>query len=208
VLFAVFCLVPSATAQWHVRLDAGLLLSSGRVAPSTPEIRQTLRSGASLGGGVEYTVDSRFRVSMEVAWRERGVLRYFREQMVEQHRYQCIDAAALLRWSPYDGELYPFLLIGGGAATLIDALVELGFHDRFNFVRGTEGMRTVLPLLLLGGGVCLDFRNGARIGLECVWQNLPADFYRSQVDGGPSFRARGLLLSLSLAFPIGCMDGE
>ena len=105
LLIMALPLAPSSThAQWLLRLDGGLVQASGDVEPSSENLDVAARGGLSLGAAVEYAFPTGISLSLEAAWREGGVERYFREQLVEEHRHRRIDAAAVLRWMPLRGD--------------------------------------------------------------------------------------------------------
>jgi hypothetical protein len=209
--FRVFLLIiiallitPAFThAQWLLRVDGGLVQANGVVEPSSANLDNTSRSGLSLGAAVEYAILIGLSLSLETAWREGGVERYFREQLVEEHRHRRVDASAVLRWMPLRGRLRPHILAGAGFSVPIDAMVQFGFHERYNFIEGTEGMRTAVPFVLIGGGVRINFDSGIILGAEAAWQPALADAYVSSIPGGPSFLARDLLVTLSLGYILG-----
>jgi hypothetical protein len=200
--------MPALHAQWKLRLDAGLLLGNAQVGPASETLSERTRSGASLGGGIEMPIAKHMTVSAEAAWREKGVYRFFREQMVEEHRYRCVDAATVLRWSPVDGALRPHVAAGAGVSVVLDALVQFDFHERFNFLQGTDGMRTTVPFVMLGAGLRYQVPTGPVVGVEAAWQPMLSDMYRYADAGGHSFKARDLLLSLSISLPLGTESAE
>lgn len=211
-LFLLIALVlqtmPDLQAQWMLRLDAGLLQGNAIVGPASADLTEASRTGILLGGGVEAPLATQITVSLEAAWRERGVYRYFREQMVEEHRYRCVDASAVLRWSPVHGALRPHALLGAGLSFVFDALVQFGFHERFNFIQGTDGMRTTVPFVVLGAGLRYQLPDAPAVGIEGTWQPMLSDIYRDAADGGHSLKARDLLVSISISLPLGAERPE
>jgi hypothetical protein len=195
-------------AQWMLRMDAGLLRGDAIVGPASADLNEASRTGVLLGGGVEAPLSTQLTVSVEAAWRERGVYRFFREQMVEEHRYRCVDAATVLRWSPVDGALRPHVAAGAGVSVVLDALVQFAFHERFNFLQGTDGMRTTVPFVMLGAGLRYQVPAGPVVGVEAAWQPMLSDIYRYAADGGHSFKARDVLVSLSIAMPLGAESDD
>lgn len=204
LLVTALLITPALThAQWLLRVDGGLVRGNGNVEPSSANLDNTSRSGPTTGAAVEYTFPTGLSLSLEAAWREGGVERYFREQLVEEHRHRRVDASAVLRWMPLRGRLRPHLLAGAGVAMPIDAMVQFGFHERYNFIEGTEGMRTAVPFVLIGGGVRIPFEGGIVLGTEAAWQPALADAYVSSIPGGPSFLARDVIVTLSIGYILG-----
>ncbi|MCZ7554779.1 MAG: hypothetical protein M5R41_00055 [Bacteroidia bacterium] len=212
ILFLVIActlqMMPDLQAQWMLRLDAGLLQGNAIVGPASADLTEAARTGVLLGGGVEVPATTRLTVSLEAAWRERGVYRYYREQMVEEHRYRCVDASAVLRWSPADGALRPHALLGAGLSFILDALVQFGFHEHFNFIQGTDGIRTTVPFVVLGAGLRYQLPGAPTVGVEGAWQPFLSDIYRNAAAGGHSFKARDVLVSFSIALPLGVEDRD
>lgn len=201
LLFLLLC--PTIlSAQWQGRVQAGLVQASGSVGPPAETVHEKARSGFTFGGAIEYAFDTRWSLAFESAWRERGVQRYFRLQRVEEHRYRTVDFGILLRMAPWEGRLRPHLLGGVGLGYLLDAYVELGFHERHHFRQGTEGMRRTQGFVMLGGGLRLSLSEEISAGADLAWQAFLQDFYLSEAPGAISFRARDLLFIFSLGFSL------
>ncbi|MBR9975892.1 MAG: hypothetical protein KFF77_09960 [Bacteroidetes bacterium] len=203
IIIAILATPAFTHAQWLLRLDGGLVQAGGEVEPSSENLEHAARGGLSLGAAVEYAFPTGISLSLEAAWREGGVERYFRQQLVEEHRHRRIDAAAVLRWMPLRGRLRPHLLTGAGFTVPLETMVQFGFHERFNFIEGTEGMRTAVPFVLIGGGVRLSFDSGILLGAEAAWQPALADTYAASTPGGPSFLARDVLVIVSVGYTWG-----
>ncbi len=88
-------------------------------------------------------------------------------------------------------------------SVVLDAPVQFGFYERFNFMQGKDGMRPTVPFALLGAGLRYHLPGGLAAGTEFSWLPMLSDIYRYGSDGGPSYKGRDLLVSFSLLLPVG-----
>lgn len=202
-LFVLATAAPQVQAQWQLCVQGGYVGAGGRVEPASTLLSSSLRGGVSLGGGLEYRLHPCWTLSAEAAYREHGVQRYYREVLVEDHRYGCLDATLVLRWMPLPGTLRPVLAGGCGFSTPLSATIQYGFHDRYNFLDGTEALRVAVPHLRLGGGFNLDFNSGVALRTEVAWQTALADLYAPTTSEARSFFISEVIILLSLGMPLG-----
>lgn len=189
-------------STWLLRIEGGVLFAGGDVGPASAELDDTRRVGARFGAGLEKVITNGWTVAVEGSWQERGIERYFRLQKVEERRFRGVELTVLGRWAPIEATLAPTLAFGAGLALLQDAYIQYGFHERFNFLQGTEGLRTTVPFLSLGVGFRLDAGRAVRLDGEISLREALCDFHPEARDAALHFRFRDIVAVVAVGIPL------